>query len=335
MIIDYFRNITFGQPLFFLLFALFPFLIWYQYRKGSPGYAAIKVSTLSGIKKTGSIKNIFYNIPFWLRMAALSSMIIALARPQIKYAETFRDGEGIDIILCIDVSGSMTMQDFKPNRIEAAKMVAMNFVNHRQNDRIGVVTFAGEAFTQCPLTTDHYVVMAQLQQIRIGLLVDGTAIGDGLAKSVERLRDSKAKSKVIVLLTDGVNNTGLIDPAYAREMARVFQMKVYTIGIGSNDPEATMEEVTPMGKVSGSDKVGINEKLLKSIATETGGKYYSATDNKGLEEIYKDINQLEKSKVQITTFHRYNEKYFPFIFLALAFLFLETILRFLVFKKFP
>lgn len=335
MIFDYFRNITFGQPLFFFLFALFPLLIWHRYRKGSSGFAAIRISTLEGVQKTGSIKNIFQNIPFWLRMMSLACIILALARPQIRYSETYRDGEGIDIILCIDVSGSMTMQDFKPNRIEAAKAVAMNFVKNRQNDRIGVVTFAGEAFTQCPLTTDHFVVMAQIQQIRIGLLIDGTAIGDGLAKSVERLRDSKAKSKVIVLLTDGVNNTGLIDPAYAREMAKVFNIRVYTIGIGTQNPNATMEENTPMGRVGGSEKVGINEKLLKSIATETGGKYYSATDNSGLEDIYKDINQLEKSKVQITTFHRYNEQFFPLIFLALGLLSLEIILRYLVFKKFP
>lgn len=335
MIFDYFKNITFGQPLFFLLFGLFPLLIWWHYRKGSSGFAAMRISTLEGVQKAGSIKNIFQYIPFWLRLASLACIILALARPQVQYSETYRDGEGIDIILCIDVSGSMTMQDFKPNRIEAAKGVAMSFVRNRPNDRIGVVTFAGEAFTQCPLTTDHYVVMAQIQQIRIGLLIDGTAIGDGLAKSVERLRDSKAKSKVIVLLTDGVNNTGLIDPAYAREMAKVFNIKVYTIGIGTDNPNATMEEDTPMGRVGGGDKVGINEKLLKSIATETGGKYYSATDNRGLEEIYKDINQLEKSKVQITTFHRYNEKFFPLIFLALAFLALEIILRYTVFKKFP
>lgn len=335
MIYDYFRNITFAQPLFFLLFLIFPLLIWLRFSGGNKKTAAIRVSTLSGVRKAGSIKNAFQNIPFWLRILALAGIILALARPQVKYDETHRDGEGIDIILCIDVSGSMTMQDFLPNRIEAAKKVAVDFVNHRPDDRIGVVTFAGEAFTQCPLTTDHYVLVSQIQQIRIGLLVDGTAIGDGLAMSVERLRDSKAKSKVIVLLTDGVNNTGLIDPSYAKEIAKAFHIKVYTIGIGTDAGFAPVEERTPLGTVKQSERVGINEKLLQNIAAETGGKYYRATDNSGLEGIYKDINSLEKSKVQITTFHRSSEKFYPLIFIAMALLLIEAILRYTVFKKFP
>lgn len=335
MIYDYFREVTFGQPLFFLLFLLIPVLIWLYYSKGNKKISALRLSTLKGVRNSGSFKNTFQSIPFWLRLGALSCIIIALARPQIKFDETHREGEGIDIILCIDVSGSMTMQDFTPNRIEAAKRVAVDFVNHRPNDRIGVVTFAGEAFTQCPLTTDHYVLVSQIQQIRIGLLVDGTAIGDGLAMSVERLRDSKAKSKIIVLLTDGVNNTGLIDPSYAKEIAKAFQIKVYTIGIGTNtEVPATVEKV-PNNQNKQPEKIGINEKLLQNIANETGGKYFSATNNAGLEGIYKDIDKLEKSKVQITTFHRYNEKFYPFIFLALGFLLLEVILRYTIFKKFP
>lgn len=335
MIYDYFNNITFAQPWFFLLFLLFPLLIWLRYARANKRSAALRISTLRGISKTGSMKNAFQNAPFWLRLLALACIVTALARPQVKYDETHREGEGIDIILCIDVSGSMTMQDFSPNRIEAAKQVAIDFVNHRPDDRIGVVTFAGESFTQCPLTTDHYVLISQIQQIRIGLLVDGTAIGDGLAKSVDRLRDSKAKSKVIVLLTDGVNNTGLIDPSYAKEIAKAFHIKVYTIGIGTNADYPPGIEPAPAGPVSQPERVGINEKLLQNIATETGGKYYSATDNKGLETIYKDINKLEKSKVQVTTFHRHTEKFYPFIFLAMAFLLLEIVLRFTIFKKFP
>lgn len=335
MIYDYFANITFGHPLFFLLFLLFPVLIWIRYSKGNKKTAAIRVSTIEGINKSGSLKNAFQNIPFWLRMASLACIITALARPQVKFDETHREGEGIDIILCIDVSGSMTMQDFIPNRIEAAKKVAVNFVNHRPDDRIGVVTFAGEAFTQCPLTTDHFVLVSQIRQIRIGLLVDGTAIGDGLAMSVERLRDSRSKSKVIVLLTDGINNTGLIDPSYAKEIARTFNIRVYTIGIGTNDVNASeREKITPKQSTP-AEKAGVNEKLLQSIATETGGKYFSATDNAGLEEIYKDINKLEKSKVQITTFHRYTEKFYPLIFAAMMLLLVEVVLRYTIFKKFP
>jgi Ca-activated chloride channel family protein len=335
MIYDYFRNITFGEPLFFLLFISFPLLIWIRYSKGNKKSAGIKISTLEGIRKSGSAKNAFQNIPFWLRLAALACIITALARPQVKFDETQREGEGIDIILCIDVSGSMTMQDFVPNRIEAAKKVAIDFVNHRPDDRIGVVTFAGEAFTQCPLTTDHYVLISQIQQIRIGLLVDGTAIGDGLAMSVERLRESKAKSKVIVLLTDGVNNTGLIDPSYAKEIAKTYHIKVYTIGIGTNEVAAEALEKIPGNKNSKPGDVGINEKLLQNIASETGGKYFAATNNTGLEAIYKDISQLEKSKVQITTFHRYTEKFYPLVFAALMLLLVESVLRYTIFKKFP
>lgn len=332
MIYEYLNHIVFAQPLFFLLFLLFPILIWNRFAKTSKKTAAVQVSTLDGVDKSVSIRGALYHLPFWLRLAALASIIVALARPQIRYGETHRQGEGIDIILCIDVSGSMTMQDFAPNRIEAAKKVAMDFVNHRPDDRIGVVTFAGEAFTQCPLTTDHYVVLSQIRQIRIGLLVDGTAIGDGLAMSVERLRESKAKSKVIVLLTDGVNNTGLIDPSYAKEIAKTFNIKVYTIGVGTpieglaEDDSANPDQ---------PERIGINEQLLKRIADETGGKYYSATNIKRLENIYDDINKLEKSKVQITTFHRHTEKFYSPVFLAMIFLFLEVIFSFTILKKFP
>lgn len=335
MIYDYFRNVAFGEPFFLLLFLLFPVLIWIRYSKGNKKTAAIRVSTLEGIHKSGSLRNAFQNIPFWLRIASLCCIILALARPQVKFDETHREGEGIDIILCIDVSGSMTMQDFAPNRIEAAKQVAVNFVNHRPDDRIGIVTFAGEAFTQCPLTTDHYVLASQIQQIRIGLLVDGTAIGDGLAMSVERLRDSKAKSKIIVLLTDGINNTGLIDPSYAKEIAKAFHIKVYTIGIGTTDANAASREKVAPSPNNQAQPVGINEKLLQSIASETGGKYFNATNNAALEGIYQDINKLEKSKVQITTFHRYTEKFYPLIFIALMLLLIEAVLRYTVFKKFP
>lgn len=334
MLFDYFNNITFGQPLFFILLAVIPILIYWKIAKGTKQTAAVGISTTKGLSKTRSWKNTFQNVPFILRLLAISCIIIALARPQVKFDEQQSEGEGVDIILCIDVSGSMTAQDFMPNRMEAAKKVAENFVNNRPNDRIGIVIFSGESFTQCPLTTDHAVLINQIEQIRNGLLEDGTAIGSGLATSVDRLRNSKAKSKVIILLTDGVNNGGLIDPATALEIAKTFKVKVYTIGVGT-DGYAPTPVSTPMGIVMQNEKVAIDEKLLKNIADQTGGKYFRATDNKSLQNIYAAIDRLEKSKVEITTFHRFTEKFYPFIFAAMAFLFLEFILRFTIFRKFP
>ncbi|MEP6583224.1 MAG: VWA domain-containing protein [Ginsengibacter sp.] len=334
MLFDYFNDITFDQPLFFILFGIIPFLIFWKFTKGKKQTATIPISTTRGLTKTGSWKNSFYNIPFILRLLTLSCIIVALARPQTRFDEQQSEGEGVDIILSIDVSGSMTAQDFIPNRMEAAKKVAEDFVDHRTTDRIGIVIFSGESFTQCPLTTDHYVLKSQIEQIRNGLLEDGTAIGSGLATSVDRLRSSKAKSKVVILLTDGINNGGLIDPATAKEIAKTFKVKVYTIGVGSEGFAATPVN-TPMGMVMQNEKVSIDEKLLKNIADETGGKYFRATDNKSLENIYSEIDHLEKSKVEITTFHRSTEKFYPFIFAVMALLLLEVLLRYTVFKKFP
>lgn len=334
MILDYFDNITFGQPLFFALFAIIPILIYWKFTHERRRNAAIGISTTKGLSTVRSWRNSFQNFPFLLRLLALSCIIIALARPQVKYEEQHSEGEGVDIILCIDVSGSMTSQDFIPNRMEAAKKVAEDFVNDRPNDRIGIVIFSGESFTQCPLTTDHGVLLSQIEQIRNGLLEDGTAIGSGLATSVDRLRNGKAKSKVVILLTDGVNNGGLIDPATALEIAKAFKVKVYTIGVGT-DGYAPTPVSTPMGIVMQNEKVAIDEKLLKTIAAQTGGKYFRATDNASLQYIYDSIDRLEKSKVEITSFHRFTEKYYPLVIAAMILLLLEITLRFTVFKKFP
>ena len=334
MIFDYFDDISFGQPLFLLLFAIIPFLIFWRFGKGEKQVAALNLSTTKGLAGSLSFRNIFQQFPFVLRLLALTCIIIALARPQMKYDEQLTEGEGIDIILCIDVSGSMTAQDFSPNRMEAAKNVAAEFVDNRNSDRIGLVIFAGESFTQSPLTTDYYVLKTQIRQIRNGLLEDGTAIGSGLATSVDRLRKSTSKSKVIILLTDGVNNGGLIDPSTAKEIAKSFKIKVYTIGVGT-DGFAPTPVSTPMGIVMQSEKVAIDEKLLKNIADETGGKYFRATDNLSLQNIYKEIDRLEKSKVVVTAFHRFTEKFYPFIFAALALLFIELILSYTFFRKFP
>lgn len=334
MIFDYFQNIAFGQPQFFYLLILIPLLIVWKIARGKSQQAAINISSIGGLENTSSWKNIFRETPFILRLLALTCIIIALARPQTRNDEKFAEGEGVDIVLCIDVSGSMTAQDFTPNRMEAAKKVAEDFVDQRQTDRIGIVIFSGESFTQCPLTTDHEVLKSQIAQIRNGLLEDGTAIGSGLATSVDRLRTSTAKSKVVILLTDGINNGGLIDPATAKEIAKRFNIKVYTIGVGT-DGYAPTPISTPMGIVMQNEKVAIDEKLLTNIANETGGRYFRAKDNRSLRNIYAEIDHLEKSKVQITSFHRFAEKFYPFVLAALLFLFLEVLLRFTVFKRFP
>ncbi len=307
-------------------------LLWKFWKRSAQ--SAMNVSSVSSIKDMSTWKNVFHGLPFILRLLAIACVVVALARPQVKNNEQEAEGEGVDIVLAIDVSGSMTAQDLTPNRLEAAKSVAADFIDHRLTDRIGIVIFSGESFTQCPLTTDHEVLKAQIQQIRIGLLEDGTAIGSGLATSVDRLRNSKSKSKVVILLTDGVNNGGLIDPGTAKEIAKSFKVKVYTIGVGT-DGYAPTPVNTPMGVVMQNEKVMINEKLMISIASETGGKYFRAKDNQGLKNIYSEIDKLERSKVQITTYHRFTEKFFPFIFAALALILLEVLLRFTVFKKFP
>ena len=333
MLFDYFKNITFGQPWFLLLLVMVPVLIAWYILKNNKRQGSIIISDVSA-RGLSSWKTVLRHLPFVLRLLALIFIIAAIARPQTMYEEQNADGEGIDIVLCIDVSGSMTAQDLTPNRLEAAKKVAIDFVNKRLTDRIAVVIFSGESFTQCPLTTDHGVLISAIENIRNGLLEDGTAIGSGLSTSVDRLRASKSKSRIVVLLTDGENNGGLIDPETAKEIAKAFQIKVYTIGVGT-DGYAPQPVNTPMGVVMQRAKVSIDEKQLKGIAAETGGRYFRAKNNEGLTGIYDEIDQLEKSKVEISTRARYTEKFFPFIAAALALLFLEMLLKFTVFRKFP
>ena len=289
------------------------------------------IKNFSGL---ASFRTSIRHLPFVLRLFALSALIIAMARPQTKNDEQQAEGEGVDIVLCIDVSGSMTAQDFVPNRMEAAKKVASDFIDRRLTDRIAIVIFSGESFTQCPLTTDRAVLKSAVESIRNGLLEDGTAIGDGLSTSVDRLRSSKTKSKVIILLTDGENNGGLIGPDNAKEIAKAFGIKVYTIGVGT-EGFAPFPIKTPMGVIMQQQKVTIDEKLLTAIASETGGKYFRAKDNAALESVYAEINELEKSKVEISTLTRYTEKFFPFVMAALALLLLEVTLRFTLLRKFP
>ena len=333
MLFDYFHNIEFTQPWYFGLLLLLPFLIGWYVKTNSSRTASIAVSTAAA-EGLGSWKTTLRHLPFMCRIICLAAIITALAKPQLRNDQQRAEGEGIDIILCIDVSGSMTAQDFTPNRLEAAKNVAIDFVNKRLTDRIGIVIFSGESFTQCPLTTDHSVLVSAIQNIRNGLLEDGTAIGSGLGTSVDRLRSSKSKTKIVVLLTDGENNGGLIDPKTAKEIAKAFGVKVYTIGVGT-EGMAPQPVNTPLGVVMQTQKVSIDEKLLNEIATETGGKYFRAKDNESLAGIYGTIDQLEKSKVEITNTIRYQDKFYPFIMLAILFLLIEFILRYLIFRKFP
>jgi Ca-activated chloride channel family protein len=333
LLIEYFNHIRFAYPLVFLLFSLIPLMIFWYARAGRKSTGSLRMSTLTapGLQNW---KTTFVNLPFVLRLFSIACLIIALARPQTELRQEIAEGKGIDIILCIDVSGSMTAQDFTPNRLEAAKKVATDFVNRRLTDRIGVVIFSGESFTQCPLTTDHSVLVNAISNIRNGLLEDGTAIGSGLSTSVDRLRSANSPSKVVLLLTDGENNGGLIDPQTAKEIARTFSVRVYTIGVGS-DGYAPKPIQTPLGVVMEREKVSIDEKLLTEIAAQTGGRYFRAKDNEGLAEIYSNIDMLEKTPVSLISSVRKQDKFFPFAAAALFLLFIEMLLRLTVFRKFP
>jgi len=333
LLTTYFQDIEFTQPWWFLLLLLLPFLIWWYARNNSKQSVSLMVSSTAahGLQ---SWRASLRHLPFLCRLLCVALVITAMARPQIKNESQRAEGEGVDIILCIDVSGSMTAQDFQPNRLEAAKAVAIDFVNKRLTDRIGVVIFSGESFTQCPLTTDHTVLVAAIGNIRNGLLEDGTAIGSGLGTSVDRLRNSQSKSKIVVLLTDGENNGGLIDPKTAKEIAKTFGIRVYTIGVGS-EGFAKQPVNTPMGIVMQNEKVSIDEKLLTEIATETGGRYFRAKDNNSLAGIYTEIDGLEKTKIQVINTIRYSDRFLPFVAAAMLMLLLEVLFRYAILRKFP
>jgi Ca-activated chloride channel family protein len=318
------KHLSIAQPYFFVLLLLIPFMVWWQMR-GRKDNPTLRLTTLSGLNaaKAGG-KATFRPVLFVLRCIALIALTVALARPQSSNTTENIDSEGIDIVISMDVSGSMLAEDFKPNRIEAAKSVALDFVDKRPTDRVGLVIFSGESFSMCPITIDHNVLKEQISQIKNGMLTDGTSIGMGLATAVDRLRQSKGKSKVIILMTDGVNNTGLIDPLTALEIAKAFKIKVYTIGVGTTG-QAIMPVPTPMGVQRQLQPVEIDEPLLKKIATETNGRYYRATGNKALDKVYQEID--------ITSYKHYAELFFPFAMLAAICLILEILLRYTVFRS--
>ncbi|RYE25782.1 MAG: VWA domain-containing protein [Sphingobacteriales bacterium] len=327
------KYLSFAQPWFFLLFLLIPFMIWWQWKKKRTDSPAFRLTTLMGIVKVKrSLKVRLRPVLFVLRVLALVFIIIALARPQSSNTTESIDSEGIDIVLSLDVSGSMLAEDLRPNRIEAAKRVAIDFVDQRPTDRIGLVIFSGESFTQCPITIDHNVLKEQISQIKSGVLIDGTAIGMGLATGVDRLRNATGKSRVLILLTDGVNNTGLIDPSTALEIAKAYKVRVYTIGVGTQG-EAPYPMQTAFGMQKQMMPVQIDEALLRNISKQTGGEYYRATDNKSLADIYTRINMLEKTKIDISTYKHYAELFFPLALAALVCLLLEIVLRYTYFKS--
>ncbi len=274
------------------------------------------------------------HLPFILWLISATAIIVALARPQSSSGGQNVKTEGIDIVMALDISASMLAEDFKPNRIEAAKRVAEDFIDGRPNDRIGLIIFSGESFTQCPLTTDHSVLKNLFAGIQSGTLADGTAIGEGLATAVNRIKDSKSKSKVIILLTDGVNNIGEISPETAGEIAKTFGIRVYTIGVGTQGT-APYPVRTPFGIQYQNMEVQIDEVVLKRIADETGGKYFRATNNSKLKEIYGDIDRMEKTKIAVTEFHHKYEKFYPLVALAILCLIGERISRYTFLRTLP
>ncbi|MEO4007079.1 MULTISPECIES: VWA domain-containing protein [unclassified Flavobacterium] len=331
------KNISFLHPEFFWLFLVIPVVIAWYFWKRKKQSATLKISSVKGFKGTTSILPKLKPLLFVLRILALSAMIVALARPQsTDVTNKTRTTSGIDIVMAIDVSGSMLAKDLKPNRMEALKRVASEFVKERPNDRIGLVVYAAESYTKTPVTSDKAVVLEALKGVKYdNVLQDGTGIGVGLATAVNRLKDSKAKSKVVILLTDGVNNAGFIDPRMASEIAKEYGIKVYTIGIGTNGMAEFPYAIAPNGQfLFRMMQVEIDEKLMKEIAATTDGKYFRATSNKSLENIYNEINKLEKTEIEEMRYFNYDEKYRPLVFLALGLLVLEILLRKTIFRSF-
>lgn len=327
---------VFANPTYlYLLLLLVPLIGWYIY-KLHKSQASLQVSSSEAFQLPGtsSWKVYMRHLTFVLRMLAIALLIVVLARPQSTNSWQNSSTEGVDIVMAMDISTSMLAEDLKPNRLEAAKDVAASFINGRQNDNIGLVVFAAESFTQCPLTIDHGVLLNLFKDIQPGIIQDGTAIGLGLANAVSRIKDSQAKSKVIILLTDGVNNTGEIAPVTAAEIAKTFGIRVYTIGVGTQG-EAPYPIPTAFGVQYQNVPVEIDEQVLKQIASTTGGQYFRATDNSSLKEIYSEIDQLEKTKISVQEFSKKQEEYKNWALLVFALLLIEVLLRNTVLRNIP
>lgn len=330
------NNVQFIHPEFFLLLLLLPIIGGWMWYKRHQRQVVLRMSNLKALEKTDSWRVKLRPVLPILRALAFVLLVIAMARPQSILQEEEIKAEGIDIALVMDLSSSMLAQDFKPDRLEVSKAVAAEFVSKRTYDRIGLAAFAAEAYTQCPLTTDHKIVQEYLASLQCGILEDGTAIGMGLASAVNRLKESEATSKVVILLTDGVNNSGYIKPITAAEIAQEFNIKVYTIGVGTKG-----NAYAPVGRLPGGryrfglTPVEIDEDLLRQIADLTGGQYFRATTSENLQQIYDEIDQLEKTEIDVTVIKRYSEKFQQFAFLGILFLTLELLLRYTVLRAIP
>jgi Ca-activated chloride channel homolog len=328
-----FSNIEFANPGYLYFLIIVPLLGgWYWYRH-IKDHAELQVSGTDSFNSTPrSLKQYLYFSLYVIRVLAIALLIIALARPQSTSSRRDVTIEGIDIVMALDVSGSMLAMDLQPDRLEAAKEVASEFIAGRPNDRFGLVIFSGETFTQCPLTTDHDVIRNLFKDVKSGMIEDGTAIGDGLATSVNRLKDSKAVSKVIILLTDGINNMGSLDPLSSADIAKLYGIRIYTIGVGT-EGKAPYPVQTPFGVQTQYVDVQIDEELLQNVANQTDGKYFRATSNSKLREIYGEIDKLEKSKIDVTEFRKKKEEFFPYALFAFILITLEVILRNSIFKS--
>lgn len=324
---EWFRGIEFANKGFFWLLLLIPVMIgWYIWRQEKL-YGALRVSAMPGFLKAGNRGyGVLRHYGIVLKSLALAALIVGLARPQSALSWQDTTTEGIDIVIATDISGSMLSEDLKPNRLEAGKNIAIDFIKNRPDDRIGLVVFSGESFTQCPLTIDHDVLINLFKDINNGMIEDGTAIGMGLATAVNRLKDSEAKSKVIILLTDGSNTTGSIPPATAAEIAKQMGVRVYTVGVGTKG-FAPYPVRTPFGTQYQQVPVTIDEPTLSNIARITGGQYFRATNNEKLKQIYQQIDKLEKAKIAVTQYHKKTERFLPFALLALVLLLLDFLLR--------
>lgn len=329
------RDITFANPEFlFLLLLLVPVVVWYILKNKS-SQASLQISSINGFKGSNpSLKYYMRHVLFAFRVIAIALLFMALARPQA--SENWKDvtTEGIDIVIALDISSSMLARDFNPNRMEASKEIAKEFIQGRPNDRIGLVVFSGESFTQCPLTTDHTVLMNLFEDIESGMVEDGTAIGMGLATAVNRMKESETESKVVILLTDGVNNMGSIAPATAAEIAKTFDIRVYTIGVGSHG-EAPYPVNTPYGVRYKDMKVEIDEDVLLQIASETEGEYFRATNNQKLKSIYQQIDEMEKSEIEVKEFSEKSEEYLGFALIAGILLLIEIVSKSTLMRSIP
>ncbi|MDR0766281.1 MAG: VWA domain-containing protein [Odoribacteraceae bacterium] len=328
-------DFEFANPgYFWILLIIVPVVAWYVFKEGS-SRADMQFSSLRVFRQVKRGTRAWErHVLFAVRLAGIIFLIVALARPRSSNSWQEYESEGIDIMLALDISTSMLARDFTPDRLEASKEVATKFIIERPRDRIGLVVFSGESFTQSPLTTDHAVLINVMKEIKSGMIADGTAIGMGLANAINRLKDSPSKSRVIILLTDGVNNQVTIAPVTAAELAKTFGIRVYTIGVGTMG-EAPYPVPTDYGIVIQQVPVEIDEEILTRIADMTGGKYFRATDNRKLEQIYEEIDQLEKSRIEVKHFSKKNEKYFPFALAGLLLLIVEAIGRYTLLRKIP